>query len=36
VAKGTTMHEMMHAIGFVHEHSRPDRDQFVQVLLQNV
>lgn len=30
------MHEIMHALGFVHEHSRPDRDQHVEVLWPNI
>ncbi|XP_070205812.1 uncharacterized protein [Littorina saxatilis] len=34
--KGTAMHEMLHVLGFFHEHSRPDRDQWVEILLQNV
>ncbi|KAM9861121.1 uncharacterized protein ACBR49_003622 [Aulostomus maculatus] len=29
-------HEMLHALGFNHEQTRSDRDQHVQILLQNV
>ena len=30
------IHEFMHALGMEHEHSRCDRDSYVQILLQNV
>lgn len=33
---GAVIHEFGHALGFFHEHSRPDRDEYVKVHFQNV
>ncbi|XP_050095263.1 hatching enzyme 1.2-like [Anopheles aquasalis] len=33
---GTPVHEMMHALGFFHEVSRPDRDEFVTLNTTNL
>ena len=34
--KYVTMHELGHVIGFYHEHQRADRDEFVEIIWDNV
>ena len=34
--KETITHELLHSLGFFHEHSRPDRDQWIKVEYENV
>lgn len=34
--KGHVMHELLHALGYIHMHNRPDRDNYIRIMMQNV
>ena len=36
IHKDTILHEFLHTFGLAHVHSRPDRDDYIEVIIDNI
>ena len=36
VSIGKPIHELLHVLGVLHEHTREDRDQYIEVIEKNI
>lgn len=36
VKRGIVIHELLHALGYIHMHNRPNRDKYVSILWDNI